>query len=476
MVDPRRILVVDDEPFSRQALRRMLEGDGWSVAEASTQEEARLAVASDPEPSVVVLDSVMKDGRGLDFIDVYRSGGGVAPVLVTARTDDAETAVRAMKAGAYDFVVKPVERERFLRAVVKAVETGELVRENRSLRRRVREEAAARTLVGEGAAMQALRAEMDRIVESDISVCIVGETGTGKELVARWLHEHGPRSRGPFVDMNCAAVPETLIESELFGHERGAFTGAVARQKGKLELADGGSLLLDELGEMSLALQARLLRVLQERTLHRIGGGESIPFDVRVVSATQRDLFDAVQKGHFREDLYFRVVVYPLRVPPLRDRREDLPLLVAHFLRKFRGRTAQLVDGITPEALVRLEAHDWPGNVRELENAIHRAMVSARGPFLTTADFPDVAPLAVPRLGPRPWPAEPSAPPLPAPPPVSAPRPALALVTLEDHERAAIQDALGVTHGNVKAAADRLKVARSTLYRRMRALRIPAAG
>jgi len=473
---------VDDEPFSRQALRRMLEGEGWSVFEASSQEEARLAVAADPEPAAIVLDVLLQDGRGLELIDLYRSGGGSAPVLVTARADDSETAVRAMKAGAYDFLVKPVERERFLRAVAKAAETGDLVRENRWLRRRVREDAAVRTLVGEGPAMLALRSEMDRVVESDISLCIVGETGTGKELVARWLHDHGPRSRGPFVDLNCAAVPETLIESELFGHERGAFTGAVARQRGKLELADGGTLLLDELGEMSLALQARLLRVLQERTLTRIGGGESIPFDLRLVSATQRDLFEAVRSGAFREDLYFRVVVYPLRVPALRERKEDLPLLVSHFLRKFRGRTVQPVEGITPEALSRLEAHDWPGNVRELENAVHRAMVSARGPFLTTADFPDVSYVAVPRLGPRPWPATAGAPPpdgaassLPtAAPPAASPR--MALVTLEDHERAAIESALGATHGSVKAAADRLKVARSTLYRRIRALGISLAS
>ncbi|MDL1949207.1 sigma-54-dependent Fis family transcriptional regulator, partial [Acidobacteria bacterium ACD] len=410
MPPPGRVLVVDDEPFARQVLRRLLEAGGYPVVEAATLGEARRALSEGPEPLVILLDVLLEGENGIDFLEVYRASGGLVPVLVTTSLDDVETAVRAMKVGANDFLLKPVPPERLLTAVANAVERGQLLLENRTLRRRVREDAFSRTLVGESPAMARLREEMERVVETDVSVCILGETGTGKELVARWLHENGPRARGPFVDLNCAAIPETLIESELFGHERGAFTGAVVRHRGKLEQADGGTLLLDELGEMSLATQARLLRVLQERTLVRVGGSERVPFDLRLVSATQRDLHDAVRQGRFREDLYFRVVVYPIRVPPLRDRRADLPLLVHHFIRKARAQTGRAVEAITPEALVRLEAHDWPGNVRELENAVQRAVVSARGPFLTTADFPDVEPSGVPRFGPRPYPLRTDAP------------------------------------------------------------------
>ena len=286
----------------------------------------------------------------------------------------------------------------------------------------MRQEAFGRTLVGESPAMKALFAEMERVVETDIAVCLLGETGTGKELVARWLHENGPRAKGPFVDINCAAIPETLIESELFGHEKGAFTGAAGRHRGKLEQADGGTLFLDELGEMAHPTQARLLRVLQEKTLVRVGGSETVPYNARLVSATQRDLTAAVQEGRFREDLYFRVVVYPLRLPPLRERTDDIPLLVHHFIRVFRASTGRAVEGITPEALVALEAYDWPGNVRELQNAVFRAVVSARGPFLTTADFPDLSPDRRPALPPAPLPAA-HRPRLPAPLPRRRRRP-----------------------------------------------------
>lgn len=481
MVDSlRRVLMVDDEPFFRQAVRRMLAADGWSVVEAAGIEEARKRLAEEPAPDVLLLDVLLNNENGLDFLQAYRSEGGSVPVVVMTSLDDVDTAVTAMKAGAYDFLVKPVSRERLLTALTHGAERQALVAENRSLKRRVREDAFGKTLVGDSAPMRTLFGEMERVVETDIPVCLLGETGTGKELVARWLHEHSPRAKGPFVDLNCAAIPETLIESELFGHERGAFTGAVGRHAGKLEQADGGTLFLDELGEMAAATQARFLRVLQERTLVTIGGTERIPFDTRLVSATQRDLHEAVREKRFREDLFFRVVVYPIRIPPLRERKEDLPLLVSHFIRKFRSRTNRPVEGITPEALLRLEAHDWPGNVREVENAVHRAVVAARGPFLTTTDFPDVQPTAPLRFGPRPYPERtPAVPgfsgPVPEPPPPPSPPASQPLVTLEDHERAAIAHALSISGGNIKLAADRLKVARSTLYRRMKTLGLRAS-
>ncbi len=471
-----RILVVDDEPFARTVVRRMLEVDGWEVSEARSTEEARALLAAEPEPVALLLDVLLDGESGLEYLERLREDGVLVPVIVMTAMEDVETAVRAMKAGAYDFLVKPVTPERLRTALTHAAERRALLDENRNLRKRVRQEAFGRTLVGESPAMKALFAEMERVVETDIAVCLLGETGTGKELVARWLHENGPRGKGPFVDINCAAIPETLIESELFGHEKGAFTGAAARHKGKLEQADGGTLFLDELGEMAHATQARLLRVLQEKTLVRVGGSETIPYNARLISATQRDLTAAVRQGTFREDLYFRVVVYPLRLPPLRERIEDIALLVHHFIRVFRATTGRPVEGITPEAIVTLEAYTWPGNVRELQNAVFRAVVSARGPFLTTADFPDLSPDRVPRYQPRPYPARPDGPPTPA---AGLPKAAIAapgLVTMEDHERAAIQQALDAANGNVRAAADRLQVARSTLYRRIRALGLTAAS
>jgi DNA-binding NtrC family response regulator len=470
-----RILVVDDEPFARTVVRRMLELEGWTVSEARTTRDARLLLAQEPEPVALLLDVLLDGESGLEFLERLRDEGVVLPVIVMTAMEDVETAVRAMKGGAYDFLVKPVTPERLRTALKHASERSALLAENRDLRKRVRQEAFGRTLVGESPAMKALFSEMERVVETDIAVCLLGETGTGKELVARWLHENGPRGKGPFVDINCAAIPETLIESELFGHEKGAFTGAAARHRGKLEQADGGTLFLDELGEMAPSTQARLLRVLQEKTLVRVGGSETVPYNARLVSATQRDLTAAVREGRFREDLYYRVVVYPLRLPPLRERSEDVPLLVHHFIRVFRSSTGRAVEGITPEALVALEAYDWPGNVRELQNAVFRAVVSARGPFLTTADFPDLSPDRVPRYLPRPYPprAETPLPAVPQPPAIAA---APRLVTMEDHERAAIQEALDASNGNVRAAAERLKVARSTLYRRIRALGLSAAS
>src|SRR5512140_547774 len=262
-----RILVVDDEPFARTVVRRMLELDGWSVSEARTTKEARVLLSQEPEPVALLLDVLLEGESGLEFLERSQEDGLLVPVIVMTSMEDVETAVRAMKGGAYDFLVKPVTPERLRTALRHASERRALLDENRDLRKRVRQEAFGRTLVGESPAMKALFSEMERVVETDIGVCLLGETGTGKELVARWLHENGPRAKGPFVDINCAAIPETLIESELFGHEKGAFTGAAGRHKGKLEQADGGTLLLDELGEMALSTQARLLRVLQERTL-----------------------------------------------------------------------------------------------------------------------------------------------------------------------------------------------------------------
>ena len=371
-----KIMLVSDDDRSAVAIERAIQVALGGAGVTTLRRSAPLDHPVDAGYDLLLVDIRMPRMSGLEVIAALRKDRSRdIPVIVMTAMEDVETAVRAMKAGAYDFLVKPVTPERLRTALTHAAERRALLDENRNLRKRVRQEAFGRTLVGESPAMKALFAEMERVVETDIAVCLLGETGTGKELVARWLHENGPRGKGPFVDINCAAIPETLIESELFGHEKGAFTGAAARHRGKLEQADGGTLFLDELGEMAHATQARLLRVLQEKTLVRVGGSETIPYNARLISATQRDLTAAVRQGTFREDLYFRVVVYPLRLPPLRERLEDIALLVHHFIRVFRATTGRPVEGITPEAIVTLEAYTWPGNVRELQNAVFRAVV-----------------------------------------------------------------------------------------------------
>ncbi len=469
----RSLLVVDDEPFARELVRRTLEPAGWTVSDAASCEEARRRLG-DGEPDVVLLDVLLGEENGLDFLEVYRAAGGSVPVVVMTGLEDVDTVVRAMRGGAYDFLVKPVPRERLLTTVENAAERRRLEEENRALRKRVRAGALETCLVGESAAMRAVFTELLRVAESDVSVCLIGETGTGKELAARWLHEHGPRSAGPFVAVDASALAPALVETELFGHEKGAFTGAVERHLGKLEQADGGTLFLDALGDMPLPAQARFLRVLQERALVRVGGAENVSFDARIVSTSTKPLGEAVREGRFREDLYFRVVVYPIRLPALRERREDVPLLVHHFIRKYRKETERPVEAITPEALSELVACDWPGNVRELENAVRRAVLSSRGPYLTTREFPDVVAEA-PRFLPRPYPESAPLdfpPPEPVAPAPAAPSIVPALVTLEEHEKAAIRKALASTRGNVALAAGRLRVSRSTLYRRIKALGI----
>jgi DNA-binding NtrC family response regulator len=293
-------------------------------------------------------------------------------------------------------------------------------------------------------AMRRVYDQVGKVAESEITVFISGESGTGKELVARAIHSTSRRSGGPWVDVNCAAIPEGLQESELFGHERGAFTGAVSSHPGKFEQAQGGTIFLDEVGEMSASAQARLLRVLQERSLQRVGGTRRIDLDVRVISASNRDLVQLVSSGRFRQDLYYRLVVFPIHLPPLRDRREDIPALVNHFLHKHARDAGRTVDRVEPAAMERLRAFDWPGNVRELENVVHRALLVSSGPDLEAADLP-------PELHAGP----------------SGPATAPAADSLEEVERRAIRDALASCGGNLSEAARRLGIGRSTLYRKM---------
>ncbi|HEU5072949.1 MAG TPA: sigma 54-interacting transcriptional regulator, partial [Polyangiaceae bacterium] len=302
-------------------------------------------------------------------------------------------------------------------------------------------------------------------LESDVAVCVFGESGTGKELVARAIHSGGSRRRQPFVAINCAGIPESLQESELFGHERGAFTGATHMRRGRFEQAHGGTLLLDELGEMSLATQASLLRTLQEKTIRRVGGSSDIPVDVRIVCATHRNLKAEVEAGRFREDLYFRLVVYPIMLPPLRDRKEDIPLLVGNFLQRLSEDVGREVKSIAPEALEALSRHHWPGNVRELQNVVHRSLLACRGETITLSDLPpDIYRLALPTIPPRPAKSGDAL--------SIIEGPEDEVIPLRELERRAIQRALRVTRGSVSKAAKLLGIGRATLYRRIASLEL----
>jgi DNA-binding NtrC family response regulator len=387
-----RVLVVDDERGVQESLRLLLK-DEHDVATASSVDEALAALDAGPA-DVILLDLVMPGRSGLDLLRELAERGDGPPVVVVSATRAIPPAVEAMKLGAVDFVTKPFEVDA-LRIKVRQI------LEHRALEQevvRLRDEVAGRSrlgrLIGRSEGMRAVYRTVERVAASRANVLITGESGTGKELVARAVHELGPRRGAPFVVVNCAAIPETLIESELFGHEKGAFTDARERRIGRFEAAQGGTLFLDEIGELPLGVQAKLLRALQDRSIDRVGSTQPIPVDVRVVCATHRDLEQEVANGRFRADLYYRIHVVPIALPPLRERREDVRLLAESFLARARAEADRGPTRIGPAALAALERHAWPGNVRELENAIERAVALADGEVLELADLPDEVQLA----------------------------------------------------------------------------------
>jgi DNA-binding NtrC family response regulator len=381
-----RILVVDDDIELLRALEKTFQRAGYDVETASDGARAK-EIAADRPPDVVVSDLMMP---GLDGIELLRELKALSPapavLLITAHAS-IERAVEAMRLGAFDFVEKPIQRDRLLLLVERALERHDLTTENARLRARLADREGLDRLVGGASAMIELRRAIAQSAVTDVPVLVTGESGTGKEVVADLLHEHSRRKGGPLVKVSCAAIPESLLESELFGYERGAFTGAGQTKRGRFELADRGTLFLDEIGEMPGSMQAKLLRVLQDGRVQRLGGTRDVPVDVRVVAATNADLDRAMQEGRFRRDLYHRINVIEIFVPPLRDRPEDVPLLVAHFLRLHRGLRAESLTGVAPEAIDALQAQRWPGNVRELENTIQRALVTAPGPVLEASDL-----------------------------------------------------------------------------------------
>jgi DNA-binding NtrC family response regulator len=388
-----RVLVVDDEEAARYGMRRALGGYGYEVEEAGSVEEARAVVAA-RRPDLMLLDVNLPGTSGLEYLRELASEGEKerAPLVVMVTAYGSErVAVEAIKAGAYDYLSKPFEIDDLRLVVKNALETVGLRRENRVLRQRIELEGAQRgALIGNSEALMRVRSMIEKVAETDATVLVRGESGTGKELVARELHERSShRRRGGFVAVNCAALPSELIESELFGHEKGAFTGAAGRRRGKFEQADGGTLFLDEIGDMSANVQAKLLRALEERRIERLGGSDSIPVDVRIVSATHRPLEQDIEKGSFRADLFYRLQVVTVEIPALRERREDIPVLAETFARQAAERYGLPPRTLSPSALRRLVEYHWPGNVRELRNAVERSMILADGGEVTSKDLPD---------------------------------------------------------------------------------------
>ena len=384
-------MIVDDEEAARYGMRRALTTLGYNITEAGSAEAAR-ALLKQTEPDLLLLDVNLPGMSGLDFLRELKGANGNAPLVIIVTAHGSERmAVEAVKAGAHDYLSKPFEVDDLRLVVKNAAETLQLRRENYSLRRRIEVERSQRgALIGNSQGMQRVRSMIEKVAETDATVLVRGESGTGKELVARELHERNSvRRNGSFVAVNCAALPSELIESELFGHEKGAFTGAAARREGKFEQADGGTLFLDEIGDMSANVQAKLLRALEERRIERLGANESIPVDVRIVSATHRPLEQEITNGNFRADLFYRLRVMTVDIPPLRERREDIPLLSETFVRMAAERYDLPERGLSQGTLKRLLEYSWPGNVRELKNTIDRAVIMAEGDEITPRDLPD---------------------------------------------------------------------------------------
>ncbi len=394
-------MIVDDEEAARYGMRRALTTFGYNISEAGSAEAAR-ALLKQHEPDLILLDVNLPGMSGLDFLREIKTLNGNGPLVIIVTAHGSERmAVEAVKAGAHDYLSKPFELDDLRLVIKNAAETVQLRRENYSLRRRIEVERSQRgALIGNSDAMQKVRATIEKVAETDATVLVRGESGTGKELVARELHErNSARHNASFVAVNCAALPSELIESELFGHEKGAFTGAAARREGKFEQAHGGTLFLDEIGDMSANVQAKLLRALEERRIERLGANESIPVDVRIVSATHRPLEQEITTGNFRADLFYRLRVVTVDIAPLRERREDIPLLTETFLRLAAERYELPQRALNQAALQRLVEYNWPGNVRELKNTIDRAVIMADGDEVTPKDLPDEITTAMSKTG-----------------------------------------------------------------------------
>ncbi|MBX5443794.1 sigma-54 dependent transcriptional regulator [Sphaerobacter sp.] len=380
-----RILIADDDAGIRELLRDFLEDEGYDVTEAETSAEVLSALSGDgTAPALVLMDVRMPDKSGIDVLrDLSETYGNQLPFIIMTAYGSSSIAIDAMQLGAYDYITKPFDLDDVLLTIRRYFEHQTLKQQVQGLRTQFRDTDPNDYIIGNSAPMQEVYKTIGRVARSDATVLITGETGTGKELVATVLHRNSSYAGGPLVKVNCAALPETLLESELFGHEKGAFTGALNQRKGRFEMAHKGTIFLDEIGEMSLSTQKKLLRVLQEREFERVGGTVSVKVDTRVIAATNKNLAQEVRENRFREDLYYRLNVITIYLPPLRERLDDIPMLVEHFLHKHRYTAGSGPAKITPGAMRMLQEYDWPGNVRELENLIERAVVLAQGSVIT---------------------------------------------------------------------------------------------
>jgi len=387
MSDPAMLLIADDDPGLRESLERTLTREGYRVILASDGNAAleRLQAGG---VDLVLTDLKMPGLSGIELLRAVKAIAADVDVILLTAFGTVEEAVKAMKEGAYDFLTKPFQRAQLLRLIRQALERRVLIQQNRALQQRLDDLLAQGAVVGSSPAFRRMMTLVEQVADSSATVLIQGESGTGKELVASTIHARSARSRGPFIAVNCAALPETLLESELFGYEKGAFTGAAGRKEGRFELADGGTLFLDEVSDLSAVTQPKILRVLQEGEFERLGGTKTLRVDVRIVAATNQGLAQMVREKRFREDLYYRLNVITMTVPPLRERSEDIRVLAQHFLRVYAAKNNRRLEGFTDDAIRRLEAYAWPGNVRELENVIERGVVLTQGALMDMTDLP----------------------------------------------------------------------------------------
>jgi len=448
MKNRKTILVVDDDDAHRTMLRTLVGGWGYDIVEANDGSTAIEKVQERPF-DLILMDIRMLKVSGLQALERIKAFNPAIPVTIMTAYSSVETAVEALKKGAYDYLTKPLDFDKLRLTIERAMEHTRLKEENRLLKESLGKHFDMQNIIGRSPAMISLLETVAHVAPSEATVMISGESGTGKELIAGVIHYNSPRKDGPFVKINCAAITETLLESELFGHEKGSFTGADRRKDGRFYQANQGSIFLDEVSEMPLTMQVKLLRVLQERELTRVGGEKVIPVDVRVIAATNKDLADLKNSGLFREDLYYRLNVVSLEIPPLTKRRDDIPLLARHFLEIFAEKNKKEIKGFTPKAMDQLIRYDWPGNVRELMNAIERAVVLARTDYLDDQDFSILNPL------------------------LQQPAPALSdfdniYIPLEEVEKAAILRMLESVAGNKSEAARRLGITRKTLHKKLK--------